>query len=115
MSEQMNVENNAEFTEQDPAEPVALDFGDVAHQTVERELRGGHGSALAACISEPLALEQQRGTVELEPGFEHLPLAQDEGGLSPARVIEILDHSLSMVRSGSRCQTTRRRRRNARI
>ena len=73
-------------------EPVALDLGHVTHQPVQGERRRRHRSHLALRVVEPLALEEQRGPVELEPGFEHGPLGQDVGGLPSAGVDEISDH-----------------------
>ncbi len=89
------------LTEQDATEPVPLDLGHVTNQTMKRQLRGGHGSDLAAGVIESLTLEQQGRTVKLEPRLEHLPLLQDERGLAATGIVEVLDHGVTLLACSS--------------
>jgi hypothetical protein len=43
--------------QQHTPEPVPLDLGHVAHQAVQRQLRGSHRPMLATRIVEPLAFQ----------------------------------------------------------
>ncbi len=78
--------------EQRPAEPVALDLGHVTDQAMQREERGRDGTSLSRRVVESLALEEQRGPVELQPCFQHGPLVKHVRGLGASAVHDVLDH-----------------------
>jgi hypothetical protein len=59
-------------------------------QTVQRKQRGGYRSALASGVVEALALEEQGCSVELEPPFEHVALAEKVRRLDPTGILQIL-------------------------
>jgi hypothetical protein len=76
---------------EDALEPVSLDLGHVTEKSVKRQKRTRHRSALARRVVESFAFEEQGGAVELQPGFEHGPIAEHERRLLAPGIFEVFD------------------------
>jgi hypothetical protein len=69
---------------------------------MQRQLGGPDGSGLAITIVETLTLEQQRGSMELQPLLEHVALGKDERRLAAPGIDQIFDHcAASLLRGNS--------------
>lgn len=81
------------------SEPIALRLGHVAHQSMKRKLRSGDWPSLALSVMKPIALDQERGAMKLQPPVEELTLVQRVGGPYARSVAVRFSHwSLSFLR-----------------
>jgi RimJ/RimL family protein N-acetyltransferase len=81
--------------QQGATEPVALYFGHVPDQPVQRQVRCCDRAGLTAGVIEAIALEEERGAMELEPPFEHWSLIQHKPRLGTSRIYEVSRRAFS--------------------